>query len=572
MAYSKSNYKEKKINEITENLQKTLDSFMSNNEKYKDFLKTMSKFHNYSLNNLLLITDQRPDATNVAGYNSWKNDFNRQVKKGAKSIKIIAPVIKKEWVEVKDKDGKLQYDSQGRTKKQKQSVIRGYRAVNVFDISDTTGKPITTAKDLINDSLQDSNDFKDLYEEFKSFINSNGLSVTEKSFMDDDIIRSGSKGYYHVLDNYIVIDEDLSYDHKFKTLIHEYTHANLHNLDNDNYFNLSTDVTKSIREIEAESTAFVVCNYYGLDTSDYSIGYLGAYASILDEKVIKHHISAIKLTSTEIINEINNLPNFSRFIENKMQIDTMKEENKQLNSMIDTNLKNGIDKITIIKSNLIEKFNFEKIDEKTFENDKFKVTISNDSFNVNNYKDTSSIEIINKLDDTFNKTFSVEQKYHKNLVNNTCKIVVTDLNNKDKKYIHERDLEGNILDSKTNLTDEEEIISFEKFINDSLKKNGLENTLVATMSNCVDMGYKLDIKTDDVLEDMNFIMIKNENSIRPSVISAQIDFDGDSNAFGEFKIRNSAGIKVMTKQETKEEYEAFTENTHSQQNTEELDM
>ncbi|MBO8865139.1 LtrC, partial [Staphylococcus aureus] len=123
MAYSKENYKQKKIDSIVENLNKKLEDFRNNDETYKEFLDTTSKFHNYSINNILLIADQRPDATAVAGYKAWKNKFDRQVQKGAKGINIIAPIIKKKEVEMQDEKGNTIRDINGKPKTERKPVI-----------------------------------------------------------------------------------------------------------------------------------------------------------------------------------------------------------------------------------------------------------------------------------------------------------------------------------------------------------------------------------------------------------------------------------------------------------------
>lgn len=567
MAYSKSNYKEKKINEITQQLTDTLDSFMTSDEKYLTFLNTISKFPSYSLNNILLISNQKPGATNVAGYKKWQNDFNRQVKKGAKSIKIIAPVIRKEWVEAKDSEGKLVYNNNGQVKKTKQNVVKGYRAVSVFDIADTTGKPLTTAKDLINESLKESNDFKDLYNEFKEHLNTNELPITETDILSDEILANGAKGYYHSKEHYIVLDTDRSYDEKFKTLIHEYAHSKLHRFnENDLPKDVSPSVLKAIKEIEAESTAYIVCKYYGLDTSDYSIGYMGGYATSLDENTIKQHIKNVKENATETINEINDLPNFSKFIEQKMNVEHIQEMYNKLDKMIDTNLKNGFDKITIIEGNLLEKYNFKELNDNIYENDDFVVKISNKDFNVNNYKDTCTVELISKIDETLNKEYNFEQTYEKNLINNTCKIFVKDLSNTEKTYHHTRDIEGNILTKNVQLSDDDEIVSFEKFINDSLKNNGIMQTLDKTVGNGTSMGYQLDVDIDD-LGGTNFKMIKAN-----SYITAKVEFDNNNNAFAEFKIKNTSGIKLIAHQESAEQFDTFSQRDTEQQKTDTLEQ
>lgn len=574
MAYSKENYKKKKIDSIVEDLNKKLDDFRNSDETYKQFLDTTSKFHNYSINNIMLIAGQNPEATAVAGYKAWKNKFDRQVQKGAKSMNIIAPIIQKKNVEIKDKNGNIVRDNNGNPKTERKPVITGYRAHSVFDVADTKGKPLITAKDLIKTEFENSNDYKDLYNEFKDYINDElSPNVEEKHVLDDDVLMKGAKGYYVPNSDEIVISDDLSYDMRFKTLIHEYAHSQLHAGDAGRT-NIS-EHEKSLKEIEAESSAYVVANYYGLDTSDYSLGYLSGWGKQLNDDELKSHIKNIHSFAKNTIEEINSLPEFSQYIDNKLESEMNKDVYKDLSTMIDTNLKNGFDKITIIKGNLVNDFGLNESSNNIYENDDFKVKIDYAGFDTNNSQDNAKVELVNKHDDSMNRDFNFTQTYNRNVINNTTTIFVQDNDNEDKnkKYVHERDIDGNILDEKHNLSPQDEIVSFENFINDSVEKNGLNDTLRQFMSNGVLMGYELNTDHIENTNETYFSMNKTEKNGQKSLMTAKLEHDTNDNVYIDFKIKNSAGIKNLSFNESSED---FNENNQSKEldskNEQEIDI
>ncbi|HDF8469594.1 TPA: LtrC [Staphylococcus aureus] len=556
MAYSKENFKKKKIDSIVENLNKKLDDFRNNDDMYKEFLDTTSKFHNYSINNILLIADQKSDATAVAGYKAWKNKFDRQVQKGAKGINIIAPIIKKREVEMKDENGNVIRDINGNPKTERKPAITGYRAHNVFDISDTKGKPLITAKDLIKTEFENSNDYKDLYNEFKDYLNKElRVSVEERMFMEDSNLGENTKGYYSPNNDEIIIADDNSYDLKFKTLIHEYAHSQLHG--DQEIFNESTEKQRALRELEAESSAYIVANYYGLDTSDYSLGYISGWAKDLDDDTIKNHIKNVHSFAQTTIEEINNLPQFSQYIDKKLESEFNKDMYNDLNKMIDTNLKNGFDKVTIIEGNLENKFDMKKVTDNTFENDKFKVTLDYKGFNINNSQDNCKIKLENKLDNTLNKNFDYTQTYSKNLINNTSTIYVTDNNMEENKvYRHNRDIEGNVLKEKSEQSPSSELITFEKFVNKSVEENGILNTMTHLVQNGFNMGYEMNINENDNTDETYINMSKVEKNGFKSTLTSKIEHDQSNNVYVDFKMKNSSGIKNLSFKETQNEFEA----------------
>lgn len=567
MAYSKDNYKQKKIDSIIEDLNNKLEEFRNNDETYKQFLDTTSKFHNYSINNVLLIASQRPDATAVAGYKSWKNKFDRQVQKGAKGINIIAPVVKKKDVEIKDNDGNVIRDINGNPKTERKPVISGYRAHNVFDVADTKGKPLITAKDLIKSEFENSDDYKNLYNEFKDYLNEKtDISVEEKHFLDDPTLSEGAHGYFSHTNNNIVISDDKSYDMKFKTLIHEYAHSQLHDPENEQ--------SKSLKELEAESSAYIVANYYGLDTSDFSLGYISGWANDLSDEQIKDHVKSVHEFSQNTIEEINSLPEFSRYIDNTLQSKMNNDLYSDINNMIDRNLKNGFDKVTIIQGNLENKFNLEKTDENVYENKNFKITFDYNGYDTNNVEDTCKINLKNKMDNSLDKEFNYTQTYNRNEINHTSTIFVRDNNaTDDKVYKHNRDLDGSINQSDEKLSHSDEIVQFEKFVNSSVEDKGILNTMAQFVQNGYDMGYDLNLNDNENTNETYINMSKTEKNGFKSVLSSKIEHDQNENIYVDFKIKNPAGIKNLNFTESSEEFNKHNlETNQTQEKQEEMDM
>ena len=233
-------------------------------EKYKDYLKFMSKFHNYSINNQILIYSQMPTATLVAGYDSWKNK-HRFVRKGEKSIQIIAPCVYKKEVDDTYADGTVKKDADGNVKK-KTVELKGFKACSVFDVSQTSGDPLPEYISDLTDPVADYFHY---------------LTAIEKASpvpVRYDDLKGGVHGYYSPVGQEIVIHRGMSEMQTLKTLCHEIAHARLEHGSKDD----QTD--KRTRECQAESTAFVVCDALGLDTSDYSFAYIAGWGSDKDVK------------------------------------------------------------------------------------------------------------------------------------------------------------------------------------------------------------------------------------------------------------------------------------------------
>lgn len=264
-------------------------------EKYHIYLNTMSKFHNYSFNNTLLIAMQRPDATLVAGYQTWKKKFNRQVQRGEKGIKIIAPAPIKEKRRVEKVDEETQEivigdDGQPETEIVERITPR-FRVTTVFDVSQTEGEPLPT---LGTTELEGN---VVIYEDFMKGLEE--LSPVPFRFED---IGNGAKGYYSNSEKYIAIQRDMSNAQTMKTAVHETAHAILHDRDIMQENGVSKD--RTTKEVEAESVAYVVCSHFGLDTSEYSFGYIASWSSGKEMSELRNSMDTIRTSSSQLITDI----------------------------------------------------------------------------------------------------------------------------------------------------------------------------------------------------------------------------------------------------------------------------
>ena len=287
-----------KLKEITDRLEQGIAELFDS-ERYKEYLKVMSKFHNYSFRNTVLIAMQKPDASLVAGFSAWKNNFERNVMKGQKGIKIIAPSPYKIKQEMQKIDPHTQKPIIGKDGKpvteEKEVTIPAYKVVSVFDVSQTEGKELP---DIAVDELTgDVDRYKDFFA---------ALEKTSPVPIAFENIEGGSHGYYHLEDKRIAINEGMSELQTLKTAIHEIAHAKLHDID----LNAPKDeqqprVDRRTREVEAESVAYTVCQHYGLDTSDYSFGYVAGWSSGRELSELKSSLETIRSAAAEIINSID---------------------------------------------------------------------------------------------------------------------------------------------------------------------------------------------------------------------------------------------------------------------------
>ena len=287
-----------KLKEITDRLEQGITELFES-ERYREYLRVMSKFHNYSINNTLLIAMQKPDASLVAGFSAWKNNFERNVMKGQKGIKIIAPSPYKIKQEMQKIDPHTQKPIIGKDGKpvteEKEVTIPAYKVVSVFDVSQTEGKELP---DIAVDELTgDVDRYKDFFA---------ALEKTSPVPIAFENIEGGSHGYYHLEDKRIAINEGMSELQTLKTAIHEIAHAKLHDIDlNAPKDEQQPHIDRRTREVEAESVAYTVCQHYGLDTSDYSFGYVAGWSSGRELSELKSSLETIRSAAAEIINSID---------------------------------------------------------------------------------------------------------------------------------------------------------------------------------------------------------------------------------------------------------------------------
>lgn len=282
------------LKEITERLEQGVKDIFTS-EMYTKYLLTMSKFHNYSFNNTLLIAMQRPDATLVAGYNAWKNKFNRYVKKGEKGIQIIAPAPVKEREEREkiDKDtGLTVLNESGEPEIEVvERVIPRFRVTTVFDYAQTDGEPLPTLE--VNELTARVKDYTLLKEAIEQ------VSPVPIRFGE---IEGSAKGYYSHMDKEICVRADMGESQTIKTMIHEVAHAMLH--DSDQMKQRGEEKDQLTKETEAESIAFTVCSALGIDTSDYSFPYVASWASGKELKELKDSMDTIRLTATDFLEKL----------------------------------------------------------------------------------------------------------------------------------------------------------------------------------------------------------------------------------------------------------------------------
>ena len=299
-----------KMKEITDRLEQGIQDLFES-DRFKEYLQVMSKFHNYSFNNTLLIAMQKPDATLIAGYNSWKNLFGRQVSRGAKGIKVIAPSpykIKKEVDKIDPKTQKPVTDKNGKPVKEETEItVPAFKVVSVFDVSQTEGKelPSIGVDELTGDVAQYADFFK-------------ATEQASPAPVGFEKIESGAKGYYSQTEKRIAINEGMSELQNLKTLIHEIAHAKLHDIDlNAPAQKQAERPDRRTREVQAESIAYAVCQHYGLDTSDYSFSYVATWSSGRELSELKASLETIRSTASELIKDIDK--NFAELTQDRAQ-------------------------------------------------------------------------------------------------------------------------------------------------------------------------------------------------------------------------------------------------------------
>ena len=287
---------DEKMKQITDRLQEGLQELFDS-ERYAEYLRVMSKFHRYSVNNTLLIAMQKPDATLVAGYQAWQKKFNRHVNKGERGIQIIAPAPireKREQEKIDPETGEVVLLENGQPETEEVTVtIPRFTVSTVFDVSQTDGDPLP---DLAAEELTAN------VENFDIFMEAiNAVSPVPIRF---DEIQGEAKGYYHLENKEIVIQQGMPELQTMKTAVHETAHAILHDKDVMQEQGILKD--RMTKECEAESVAFCVLSYFGLDTDDYSFPYIAGWSSSREMKEVRGSLDTIRRTSSEIIDGIEN--------------------------------------------------------------------------------------------------------------------------------------------------------------------------------------------------------------------------------------------------------------------------
>lgn len=283
-----------RLGRLMEQLEKgTQDIF--ENGRYAEYLATMSKFHRYSFRNTILIFLQRPDASHVAGFHAWKKDFGRNVKAGEHGIQILAPCPKRKWLDCAKLDpltGQPVKDENGNTVRENTLItIPRYRAVTVFDISQTEGPSLPS---LCVDELHgEVGDYRRIYERL--------TALSPVPVEVEPMLHTTAKGYFSGKEQRIVIRSGMSEVQTVKTLTHEIAHAMLHDTSH------TPDAGKKSRrekEVEAESVAYVVCQHFGIDTSDYSFGYVAGWSKGKELRELHAALNTIRKTAAEIIDAV----------------------------------------------------------------------------------------------------------------------------------------------------------------------------------------------------------------------------------------------------------------------------
>lgn len=280
------------LHQITDKLEKGVkDVFQS--DKYKQFLNVMAKFPRYSVNNTMLIMMQRPDAQLCQSFTGWKQ-MGRYVKKGEKGISILAPApykIEREQTKL-DEKGRPVFDADGEPVKEKVEVtIRAFKVVKTFDLSQTDGKELPTIGP--SELVGNIEGYPKLLQALQE------ISPVPVSF---ELIDGDAKGFYHLEDKTIVVQDGMSEVQTIKTLLHEMAHEKLHDKDN---VPEAKDISRNGKEVEAESVAYIVCQHYGINTSDYSFSYVAGWSEGKETPELKASLDKIRQTASEFIYQID---------------------------------------------------------------------------------------------------------------------------------------------------------------------------------------------------------------------------------------------------------------------------
>lgn len=286
---------------LAEHLKEGMKNYLDS-EQFRSFLDTMSKFHNYSLNNIHLLKMQNPNVSRVASFNKWKADFDRTVKKGSKALKIWVPYQVK--TKISANQNELSFSPSENEMEEKEVTVTRFKLGNVFDVSQTEGKELPKA---INELTGDVKDYEDLYRAAKAVSMDNQVPI---SF--EEIKRESTNGYYSPDENRIVISKGLKGQEQIlKTIFHEMAHADLHRGSNAQY----GDDQYRKQELQAESVAYVVANHFGFDTSSYSFGYLAIWAK--DKNGFEDMVEQLQIVQKEAKSLIDRMDAKLELVKNK---------------------------------------------------------------------------------------------------------------------------------------------------------------------------------------------------------------------------------------------------------------
>ena len=277
-----------KVQKLTDQLETGITELF-NSEQYAAYLSTMSKFHRYSFGNILLILLQCPGASQVAGYGDWKKNFGRQVKRGERGITILAPCPyrRREEVEETAPDG-----STATTIQLVQRV--GFRTVTVFDVSQTEGKPLS---ELVHKLTGDVADYERMTE---------AICALSPYPINIEAFPGAAYGCCNFVEQRILVQPDMSQVQTIKTMIHEVSHAKLHApIEDGDGETPPQRKRRFVREMEAESVAYVVCQHFGIDTADYSFGYVAGWSHGKNLSQLKASLELIRNTAAGLIDGID---------------------------------------------------------------------------------------------------------------------------------------------------------------------------------------------------------------------------------------------------------------------------
>ena len=300
MAEKQSN--KERIKEITAGIEKGIQELFES-DRYRNYLTTMSRFHRYSLNNVMLIHTQKPDATLVAGFNKWKNSFGRHVKKGEKGIQILAPTpykIKQEEQKL-DPDTKLPLlDENGEpVTEEKEITIPMFKVVSVFDVSQTDGRPLPQISSTLTGDVA----------EYEVFLEA--LHRTSPVPISFQAMEPGMDGYFAPKKQKIFLREGMSQVQTICAAVHEIAHSKLHDYehmtelaDDGETILVPGEKSRNTEEVEAESVSYAVCQYFGIETAENSFGYIAAWSQGKELKELRASLETITKTSSELITGI----------------------------------------------------------------------------------------------------------------------------------------------------------------------------------------------------------------------------------------------------------------------------